>query len=108
MTLKNIVYLSDCSMISATSTLRSLIRSRAGWLMISLKLSSPTPPLPISRLKRRMPITMFDNSHSYATFSGVVRETKGLRPALGSTDSKAAATSRSIVFEIALVSLICE
>ena len=53
-------------------------------------------------------MTMLDNSHSYATFSGVVRETKGLRPALGSTDSKAAATSLSIVFEIALVSLICE
>jgi len=34
----------------------------------------------------------------------VVRETKGLSPALGRTDSKAAATSLSIVLEIAEVS----
>lgn len=46
---------------------------------------------------------MFDSSHNYATFSGVVKETKGLSPALGSTLSSAAATSRSIVFETAEV-----
>jgi hypothetical protein len=58
----------------------------------------------MSRLKRRMPITMFESSHNYATFSGVVRETKGLRPARGKTLSKAAATSLSIVLDTADVS----
>ena len=72
-------------------------------MMISAKLSRPTPPFPMSLLKSLIPMTMFDNSQSYATFSGVVRATKGLRPALGSTDSKAAATSLSIVFETAVV-----
>jgi hypothetical protein len=38
----------------------------------------------------------------------VVNETKGLNPALGRTDSKAAATSLSIVFEIEFVNLIDE
>ena len=76
--------------------------------MISLKLSRPTPPLPMSLLKSLIPITMFESSHSYATFSGVVRATKGLKPALGSTDSRAAATSLSIVFEVAVVSWMLE
>jgi len=107
-TLKNIVYLSDCSMISATSPLRSLSRDLAGWLMISKNDSRPTPPFPISRLKSLIPITIFESSHSYATFSGVVRETNGLRPALGRTDSRAAATSLSMVFEIEAVSLMEE
>jgi len=74
--------------------------------MISLNDSSPTPPLPMSLLKRRIPITMFESSQSYATFSGVVNDTKGLKPALGRTDSRAAATSRSIVLFMAFVSLI--
>ena len=51
---------------------------------------------------------MLDSSHSYATFSGVVSDTNGLRPALGSTDSRAAATSLSIVFEIEAFSFIEE
>ena len=76
--------------------------------MISKKDSSPTPPFPISRLNNLIPMTMLDNSHSYATFSGVVRDTNGLRPALGRTDSRAAATSLSMVFEIEAVSLIDE
>jgi hypothetical protein len=49
---------------------------------------------------------MFESSQSYATFSGVVNDTKGLKPALGRTDSRAAATSRSIVLFMAFVSLI--
>lgn len=76
--------------------------------MISKKDSRPTPPFPISRLKSLIPITILDNSQSCATFSGVVKETNGLRPALGSTDSSAAATSLSMVFEIEAVSLIDE
>ena len=68
--------------------------------MMSRNDSRPTPPLPISRLNKRIPITIFESSHNYATFSGVVKDTNGLRPALGRTDSSAAATSRSIVFEI--------
>jgi hypothetical protein len=51
---------------------------------------------------------MLDSSQSYATFSGVVRDTKGLKPARGKTDSRAAATSRSIVFEIEAFNLIAE
>jgi hypothetical protein len=51
---------------------------------------------------------MFESSHNWATFSGVVNETKGLKPALGNTDSSAAATSLSIVLEIEEVSLIVE
>lgn len=107
-TLKNIVYLSDCSMISATSLFKSRSRLLAGWLIISMKDSRPTPPFPISLLKSLMPITMFESSQSYATFSGVVRDTNGLRPALGSTDSSAAATSLSMVFEIEALSFIDE
>lgn len=72
--------------------------------MISVKLSKPTPPFPISLLKSLIPMTIFESSHNYATFSGVVRETNGLNPALGRTLSKAAATSLSIVFEIVEVS----
>jgi len=102
------VYLSDYSIISATSLFSSWIRDRAGWLIISLKLSNPTPPLPMSLLNSLIPITIFDNSHSYATFSGVVRDTKGLSPALGRTLSKAAATSLSIVFETEEVNYIAE
>jgi len=49
-----------------------------------------------------------ESSHSWATFSGVVKETNGLRPALGKTDSRAAATSLSMVFEIEAVSLMEE
>jgi len=56
--------------------------------------------LPISQLNNQIPMTMFDSSQSYATFSGVAKEMKGLRPALGKTDSRAAATSLSIVFLI--------
>ena len=107
-TLKNIVYLSDYSIISATSLFKSVNKDLAGWLIISRKDSSPTPPLPISLLNNLIPITIFDNSQSYATFSGVVNDTKGLNPALGKTDSRAAATSLSMVFEIELVSLIEE
>lgn len=62
----------------------------------------------MSLLKSLIPITMFESSHNYATFSGVVNETKGLSPALGKTLSKAAATSLSIVFEMAGVSYIDE
>ncbi len=58
----------------------------------------------MSRLKRRMPITMFESSHSYATFSGVVNDTNGLKPARGRTLSNAAATSLSIVLATAVVS----
>lgn len=76
--------------------------------MISLNDSRPTPPLPISLLKSLIPITILDSSHSYATFSGVVKDTKGLSPALGKTLSKAAATSRSMVFEMAEVNWIAE
>lgn len=72
--------------------------------MISLNDSKPTPPLPMSLLNSLIPITIFDSSHNYATFSGVVNETKGLNPALGKTDSSAAATSRSMVLEMAFVS----
>ena len=68
--------------------------------MMSKKDSSPTPPFPMSLLNNLIPMTMLDSSHNWATFSGVVRDTKGLRPALGKTDSRAAATSLSIVFEI--------
>jgi len=75
---------------------------------MSRKDSKPTPPLPISRLNSLIPITILLNSHSYATFSGVVSDTNGLSPALGRTDSRAAATSLSIVFEIEGVSLIEE
>lgn len=102
--MKYIVYLSDYSIISATSLFKSLSKVLAGWLIISLKLSRPTPPLPMSLLNNLIPITIFESSHSYATFSGVVRDTKGLKPALGKTLSKAAATSLSIVLEIADVS----
>ena len=84
------VYRSDISIISATSVFSSLIRFLAGWWIISPKLSRPTPPLPMSLLNRRIPIMIFDNSQSYATFSGVVSDTNGLKPALGSTDSRAA------------------
>ena len=73
-------------------------------MIISVKLSKPTPPFPISLLNSLIPMTILDNSQSYATFSGVVRDTKGLSPALGSTLSSAAATSLSIVFEMAEVS----
>lgn len=76
--------------------------------MISLKLSRPTPPLPISLLKSLIPITILESSHNYATFSGVVNDTKGLKPALGKTLSRAAATSLSIVLDIAGVKLIAE
>jgi len=70
--------------------------------------SRPTPPLPISLLNNLMPITILLSSQSCATFSGAVNETNGLNPAQGRTDSRAAATSRSIVFEIEDVSLIEE
>ena len=76
--------------------------------MMSRKDSSPTPPLPMSLLKSLIPMTMLDSSQSWATFSGVVRDTNGLSPALGRTDSRAAATSLSMVFEIDGVSLIVE
>jgi len=76
--------------------------------MMSKNDSRPTPPFPISLLKRRMPMTIFDSSHSYATFSGVVKETNGLKPALGKTDSRAAATSRSIVLEMDAFNLMDE
>ena len=105
-TLKNIVYLSDYSMMSATSTFRSFIKSLAVWFIISLKLSKPTPPFPMSRLKSLIPITILESSQSYATFSGVVSETNGLKPARGRTLSRAAATSRSMVLFMALVSFI--
>lgn len=95
-------------MISATSLFRSIRRLLAGWLMISKNDSRPTPPFPISLLKSLIPITMFDSSQSYATFSGVVRDTNGRRPALGSTDSRAAATSLSIVLEIEALRVIEE
>jgi hypothetical protein len=71
--------------------------------MISEKLSRPTPPFPISLLNNLIPITILESSQSYATFSGVVKLTKGLSPALGRTLSKAAATSLSIVLETAEV-----
>ena len=51
---------------------------------------------------------MFDNSHNYATFSGVASEMNGLKPAQGRTDSSAAATSLSIVFLIVYVGFIEE
>lgn len=90
-------------MISATSKFRSEIKVLAGWLMISVKDSRPTPPLPMSRLKSLIPMTMLESSHNYATFSGVVKETNGLKPALGRTLSNAAATSLSIVLETVVV-----
>ena len=40
-------------------------------------------------------MTRLDNSHNYVTFSVGLRETKGLKAALGITLSKAAATSFS-------------
>ena len=51
---------------------------------------------------------MLLSSHSYATFSGVVNDTNGLNPALGSTLSNAAATSLSIVLEMAEVNYMAE
>jgi len=42
-----------------------------------------------------MPCTIFANSHNWETFSGVVKATNGLSPALGNTDSRAAAISLS-------------
>jgi len=51
---------------------------------------------------------MLESSQSYATFSGVVKETNGRNPALGKTLSRAAATSLSIVLEMAVVSWILE
>ena len=76
--------------------------------MMSENDSRPTPPLPISLLNNLMPITILLNSQSWATFSGAVNETNGLNPALGKTDSRAAATSLSMVLEIEDVNLIDE
>jgi len=60
------------------------------------------PPLTISLLNNLIPITKFDNSHNYVTFSVGFRDTNGLKAALGITLSKAAATSFSkfVVFSI--------
>ena len=63
-TLKYIVYLSDYSIISVTSLLRSYNKLLAGWLIISLKDSRPTPPLPISLLNSLIPITILESSQS--------------------------------------------
>jgi hypothetical protein len=51
---------------------------------------------------------MLASSHNCDTFSGVVKATNGLNPALGNTDSNAAATSRSIAdVEAFFVLLLC-
>ena len=62
----------------------------------------------MSLLKSLIPITILDSSQSCATFSGVVSETKGLSPALGSTLSSAAATSLSMVFDTDVVNCMFE
>ena len=63
--------------------------------MICYKVLRVNPPLPIFLLNNLIPITMFDNSTNWVTFSEGFKDKNGPNDAFGITLSKANAISFS-------------